>query len=109
MVLTITSDPVPLTIDADGVIRVRGTRVTLDSVIWSFLDGAAAEEIALQYPSLELADIYSVISYYLRRRNDVDEYLKQRAEQAEKIRDAHRVQFGLTEIREQLLQRRKKA
>ena len=49
------TEPVPLYSDADGVLRVRGSRVTLDIVPAAFADGATAEEIAQQYPSLSLA------------------------------------------------------
>lgn len=41
--------------DADGVVRVAGTRVTLDTVVAAFEEGATAEEIAQQYPSLAFA------------------------------------------------------
>ncbi|MEP0758427.1 DUF433 domain-containing protein [Trichocoleus sp. DQ-A2] len=41
-----------------------GTRVTLDTVVAAFNSGATAEEIVFQYPSLQLANIYAVISYY---------------------------------------------
>lgn len=57
MTLTIAPETVPLTADVDGVIRVRKTRVTLDTVILAFLDGATAEEIVHQYPSLDLGDV----------------------------------------------------
>ncbi len=53
--------PVPLTVSAEDVIRVGGTRVTLDIVIGPFQDGATPKEIVYQYPSLSLADIYAVI------------------------------------------------
>jgi len=49
MTLTITTETVPLVTDVDGVIRVGKTRVTLDTVISAFLDGATAEEITHQY------------------------------------------------------------
>jgi uncharacterized protein (DUF433 family) len=61
-----------------GVARVGGTRVTLDTVIAAFSDGATAEEIAQQYPSLNLADVYYVIGYYLRRPSEVEAHLRQR-------------------------------
>ena len=48
--------------DADGVTRVAGTRVTLDMLMAAFDAGATAEEIAQQYPSVGLADVYSVIA-----------------------------------------------
>ena len=65
------SDPVPLESEADGVVRVKGTRVTLDTVVAAFAEGATAEEIAPQYPTLALSDIYAVLSYNLRRREEV--------------------------------------
>lgn len=86
MILTIATETIPLVTDVDGVIRVGKTRMTLDTVISAFLDGATAEEITHQYPSLDLADVYLVIGYYLRRRAEVDAYLQRRREQAEKIR-----------------------
>jgi len=60
--------------NADGVMRVGGTRVTLDTVVRAFLRGAAAEEIAQQYPSLSLTDVYAAISYYLQHRAAVEKY-----------------------------------
>ena len=69
-------ETVPLGTGADGVIRVAGTRVTLETVVEAFRDGATAEEIVQQYPSLFLADVYQILGYYLRglsrRRPDVD-------------------------------------
>ena len=64
MALRTVTEILPLTTDDDGVIRVGGTRVTLDTLIAAFTEGATAEEIAQQYPSVRLADIYSVIGYY---------------------------------------------
>ena len=71
---TLTSEAIPLIKGADGVIRLRGTRVTLDTVVAAFLDGATAEEIAQQYPAVALADIYQVIGYYLRHETELEEY-----------------------------------
>jgi uncharacterized protein (DUF433 family) len=106
MTLTIATETVPLVIDVDGVIRVGKTRVALDTVISAFLDGATAEEITHQYPALDLADVYSVIAYYLRRRAEVDAYLQQRREQAEEVRKQNETRFDPSGIRERLLARR---
>src|SRR4051812_40163380 len=57
--------PPPLVGDDDGVIRIAGTRVQLETVVLAFQAGATAEEIAQQYSSLNLADVYAVISYVL--------------------------------------------
>jgi hypothetical protein len=50
------TETIPLELDADGVVRVSRTRVTLDTLIPAFSEGATAEEIAQQYPSVPLAD-----------------------------------------------------
>ena len=78
MALLIESEPIPLEVDANGVVRVGGTRITLDTIVAAFSQGATAEEITHQYPSLHLADVYAVIAYYLRRRETVESYLQHR-------------------------------
>lgn len=77
MTLTIEAQSPPLQADRDGVIRVGGTRVTLDSVVRAFDEGHTAEEIVSHFPALRLADVYAVISYYLNNRAAVREYLQQ--------------------------------
>jgi hypothetical protein len=42
----LTTEPIPLVAGADGILRVRGTRVTLETVVAAFAEGATAEEIA---------------------------------------------------------------
>ena len=68
MTITIQAEPVPLKTSPDGVVLVGSTRVTLATLVAAFGDGATPEEIAHQYPSLELADIYAVIGFVLRHR-----------------------------------------
>jgi len=75
MSLSLATEPIPLMTDLNGVVRVGGTRVTLDTVVGAFREGATAEEIVQQYPSLQLADAYSVIAYYLRHLSEVESYL----------------------------------
>jgi uncharacterized protein (DUF433 family) len=101
-----TTETVPLVTDVDGVIRVGETRVTLDTVIGAFLDGATAEEIIYQYPSLQLGDVYSVLGYYLRRRPEVDSYLQWRRDQIEKARQQNETRFDPAGVRDRLLARR---
>ncbi len=107
MTLLMTDSPLPLRTDADGVIRIDGTRVTLDTLVAAFTDGATAEEIAQQYPSLDLADVYAVMSYYLRRRKEIDEYLGSRATQALAVRKENESHFDPHGIRDRLLARSK--
>jgi uncharacterized protein (DUF433 family) len=104
-ILLIETEPIPLEKGADGVVLVGGTRVTLDTVVAAFKDGATAEEIAYQYPSLNLADVYSVISYYLQRQSDVEAYLQWRQQQRDQVRKQNETRFDPQGIRDRLLTR----
>lgn len=104
--LAIAIEPVPLHTDPGGVVRVGGTRVTLDSVVYSFQEGSTAEEILEQYSSLRLADIYAVIGYYLRHREEVEAYIREQRRQAEEIRRQDEARYDRVGIRERLLARR---
>lgn len=106
MTLTVVSERAPLAIDRDGVARVGGTRVTLDVVVAAFREGATAEEIAQQYPSLRLADVYSVVGYYLRRRGEVEEYLREREKKADDVRRENEARFDPEGVRGRLMARR---
>lgn len=86
MPLEIERDPIPLRVDEHGVVRVGDTQVLLDVVIQHFNNGAEPEAIAHGFPTLNLADVYGVIAYYLRHRRDVDAYLTTRRHEAEKLR-----------------------
>lgn len=97
---------VPIEQDADGVLRVGGTRVTLDTIVAAFLEGATAEEIALQYPSLALADVYASISYYLQNQAEVQSYLQQREQQASRVREENERRSDPAGLRDRLLARR---
>jgi uncharacterized protein (DUF433 family) len=106
MSLSIAIEPLPLTKDADGVVRVGGTRVTLDTLVEAFHEGLTAEEIVQQYPSVALADIYAVIGYYLRRRTEVEAYLEERRRKAREVRERNEARTDPRGIRERLLARR---
>ena len=105
MSLIIVDTPIPLKTDKDGVVRVGNTRVTLDTVVAAFKEGAIVEEIVSQYPSLLLADVYAVIGYYLQHRSEVDKYLSQRQQIANEVRQENEARFNQQGIRERLLAR----
>ena len=107
MSLSIETKPIPLAANADGVVRVGKTRVMLDTVVVAFQEGATAEEIVYQYPALDLADVYSVIGYYLRQRSEVEEYLQDRQQKADIIRRQNESRFPPQGVRERLLARRR--
>jgi len=78
--------PLPLRVDADGTVRVGKTRVTLDTVVGAHLDGERPEAIVGSYDTLDLADVYAVISYYLRHREQVDAHLAEQEREADELR-----------------------
>lgn len=89
-----------------GVLRVGKTRVTLDTVIYAFQDGATAEEIVARYPTLTLEDVYATITLYLANREAVDLYLQLREKEREEIRRQNLELFNLAGLRERLLARK---
>src|ERR1700749_1152495 len=97
---------VPLSAGEAGVLGVAGTRVSLDSVIFAFNEGATPEEIAQDFPSLDLAAIYSVIGYYLQNRAEVEEYLERRRMQREELKAEVESHFNPKGLRERLLTRK---
>lgn len=100
------AQPAPFQVYEDGVLRVDGTRVRLDTVIDAFNNGYSAEEILLKYPPLNLTDIYAAITYYLWHREEVDRYLERRREIAEQVRWENERRFPPQGVRERLLARR---
>lgn len=106
MILAIVAEPAPLQANEDGVILVGRTRVTLDTVVAVFNQGATAEEIAHRYPSLDLADIYATIAFYLNHQSEVEAYLQQRRQRSQEIREMNQARFDPQGLRDRLLARR---
>jgi uncharacterized protein (DUF433 family) len=106
MSMVLTADPLPLVADAQGVVRVARTRVTLDTVVAAFQDGLTAEEIAEQYPSLSLSQVYAVIAYYLDHQVEVHSYLAASERRAQEVRQVNERLFNPVGIRARLLTRR---
>jgi uncharacterized protein (DUF433 family) len=78
--------PVPLREEPQGILRVGKSRVLLELVIHAYQQGESAAAVVEMYNTLELADVFAVIAYYLANRDDVDEYLRQCDEKAEALR-----------------------
>ena len=106
MSLVLERQPVPLKADADWVVRVAGTRITLDTVVAAFKQGATAEQIAHDYPVLSLVDIDAVITFYLGQREAVEAYLAEQQRAGQHIRHQMEARFDPHGIRDRLLARR---
>jgi uncharacterized protein (DUF433 family) len=70
---------------------VAGTRVSLDSIVFAFLDGLSPETIVAEcFPVLTLEQVYGAITYYLAHQSEIDEYLKKADAEFEALRQATR-------------------
>jgi uncharacterized protein (DUF433 family) len=98
--------PAPLVKDDEGVLRVAGTRVTLDSIVAAFDLCATPEEIVQRYPSVDLASAYALIAYTLYNRDSVDTYLAERAQAGARTQAEVEVRFPPDGVRARLLARR---
>jgi len=87
MIVLKTIQNVPLTQTADGTIRVTGSRVSFEAVVYQYDEENSAERIHESFPSLRLADIHAVISYYLNHRDQVDEYVHDQQKRARTVRE----------------------
>lgn len=107
MTFPLAAEAPPLREDASGSVRVGNSRVLLELVIRAFQNGATPETIVQRYPTLSLADVYAVITYYLRHRDEVVDYLARRESEAAEVRERIEERQGdLSEIRKRLAARR---
>ena len=74
----------------NGAYRITGTRISLDSVVYAFLNGQTPESIVQSFPLLTLEQVYGAITFYLANRAEIDAYLKQGEEEFEALRQAAR-------------------
>jgi uncharacterized protein (DUF433 family) len=97
--------PPPLTLK-DGVIRVEGTRVSLETIVYAFDRGASPEEIVESYPTLDLAAVYATLAYVLHNREEVDRYVEHRRAEADRLRAEIEQRFPQDGLRARLIARR---
>jgi uncharacterized protein (DUF433 family) len=77
------------TIVTPNDIRIRGTRVGSETVLYDFIHrGHSPEAIAARYPSLTLEQVYATITYYLHNREAVERYLADWLEHGRRMREA---------------------
>jgi len=81
-------DPVapPLRIVEGGAVRIGKSRITLALIVEEYESGMTPEDMVRAYDTLDLADVYAVIAYYLQHRDAVREYMKRRDEKAQALR-----------------------
>jgi uncharacterized protein (DUF433 family) len=99
----------PLIVGDDGTIRVKGSRVTLDVIIRQFKQGATAEQILEDFPSLNLRDVYGAIYYYLEHEPEIEEYLRTQKEGGAQARGFIESRGDSRALRERIRARRGQA
>lgn len=104
MSVVIQTEAPPIRQDETGTLRVGNSRVLLELVILEFQDGATPEMIVQQYDTLALSDVYAVIGYYLRHREEIQSYLDERQQRGRDVRSRiEESQRDLGDIRRRLL------
>jgi uncharacterized protein (DUF433 family) len=79
----------------DDVYWISGTRVTLDSIVYAFMEGQTAESIGQSFPILTLEQVYGAITFYLANRPDIDAYLRCEEAEFEALRQAWRTKDAM--------------
>lgn len=68
-----------------GRIRIEGTRVTVLQIVTCYQQGLTPEEIADQYPHVNLAQIYAALAYYHANRDEIDRELEAEAAEFDRL------------------------
>ena len=86
------TETIPIYADDDGRMRISGTRVLLDLLVYAYHQGETPEHIIQMYPTLSLEKVYFALAYYLRHREEVDTYIQRMEAEAEQLREAWEAQ-----------------
>ena len=100
------SKEVPLTMDDDGTFRIKGSRITLDTIVSVFKKGMTAEQIQCSFPSLSAAQTSAVIAWYQEHKTEVEKYLNERQTAAETLQSQIEEQPEHQGLRETIRKRR---
>ena len=105
--LNLEAEKPPIHMNADSVALVGASRVSLDLVLDYYEMGVPPEAIARKLDTLELADVYAAIAFYLRHTDEVEAYLSDRRRRAREVREENERRFPPGELRQRLLQRQR--
>ena len=95
----------------NGGYYVAGSRVSLASIIYEHRDGASAEAIRQNFPTLSLEQIHGAIAFYLGHQGEAEAYLRELERKWEALERSAKparteLQQRLDEARKRLLARR---
>ncbi len=69
-------------LDPDDI-RIKGTRVGIETVLNDWFNAFSPEEISVRYPTLTLEQVYATITFYLLNQEEIDGYHRRWLEHAE--------------------------
>ena len=92
---SLSTPPKPYVEKKDGNYWIAGTRISLDSIIYSFLAGESPETIALNFPPLSLEQVYGTITFHLANQETIDSHIKQGTIEFEQLQKTCRVNHPL--------------
>jgi len=72
-----------------GTPHIAGTGVTVRTVVRYYQLGLTPEEIAADYPHLELAQVYSALAYYHANRAEMDAHLADEEAESDRLEQEH--------------------
>lgn len=67
---------------------LSGSRVSLDSIVYSFVRGELPEQMVQSFPTLTLEQVYGAIAFYLSNQEVIDAYLKEGEARLYQLRQA---------------------
>lgn len=68
----------------NGGFYIAGTRVSLDSIVYSFKAGDSPETIRQNFSSLTLEQVYGAITFYLAHEHEVDANIREGEEEIQR-------------------------
>ena len=99
-------DSVPLVQLENGAVRVRDSRVTLETIVYRMQVGDTIDDIHSGFPTVSTSQIKDILAWYFENKAEADEYLQQVEEESERLRQWVESQPGYKERHERLLRSR---
>jgi uncharacterized protein (DUF433 family) len=63
---------------SEDSIRIKGHRLGIEHILAYYQEGFTPEQIAKEFPDLNLELIYGTITFYLANKAEIDAYLQRR-------------------------------
>ena len=72
-----------------GRLRIDGTRVTVLQIATLYKRGESAEEIAQNFPQLNLGQVYAALAYYHANRAEIEQELADELAEFDRLKSQH--------------------